>query len=99
MREVVQFPVFQPDARARASRASASRPGKRQKLGGREGEFLDLKCADHELESYVQCPQRHTFILYMLYSISSAAPNTFLYFISFKAPHFLETATIFGKFG
>ena len=33
-------------------------------------------------------PQRHTFILNMLYSISSAAPNTFLYFISFKAPDF-----------
>ena len=44
-----------------------------------------------------KCPQRHTFILYMLYSISSAAPNTFLYFISFKVPYFLEIPTIFWE--
>ena len=46
-----------------------------------------------------QCPQSHTLILYMLYSTSSATLNTFLYFISFKAPGFLELSTTFAKFG
>ena len=59
---------------------------------------IDTHAWKNTLGVHIQCPQSHTLILYMLYSISCVAQNTFLYFIYFKVPDFEDFHIIFGKF-
>ena len=47
--------------------------------------------------AYLQCPQRHTLILYMLYSTDNLGKNAFLYFIYFKVCNLDQFNITFGK--